>query len=133
MNMRRCGVVLLSLVAVGLLSGCFLFANRPPEAAFTIVYNVDPADLMLIELDASASSDPDEDEIVSYSWVFVDDVTIISPMEETKTVSVPTMRIRYDVEGVYTVTLLVRDALGNSSDPVTQTVTLPNVPVGPTE
>jgi len=133
MNTRRWLAACLLILALAALTGCFLLGNREPEAAFVVTYDVDPANPLVVDLDASASSDPDGDEIVAYSWVFGDDVTIITPMETTKTVSEPVLRVRYDVEGVYTVTLLVRDSLGNSSLPVMHTVMVPNVPVGPTE
>ena len=133
MYTRRWMAASLLILMLAALSGCFLFGNRNPEAAFTIVYDVDPTDPLVVELDASASSDPDGDAIVSYSWVFGDDVTIITPLEHTKVVGIPVLRVRYPVEDTYSVSLLVRDELGNSSLPVMDTVTVPNVPVAPTQ
>ena len=121
------------LLAAALLGGCFLFPNRPPEAAFVVGYDVDPGDPLIVELDASSSADPDGDPIVAFSWVFGDDVDIITPLEHTKLVEIPVIRVRYPVEGTYTVTLLVRDDQGNSSAPTSKTVTVPNLPVAPTQ
>lgn len=133
--MRRVkGSLVLAVLALSsLVGGCFLFGNRPPEAAFAIVYDVDPVDPLIVALDASASSDPDgAEDIVLYSWVFGDDVTILSPLEFTKSVQTPSIRVRYPVEGSYTATLVVRDSVGNSSLPISKQIIVPNVPVAPT-
>jgi len=132
--LRRKGFYLLvALACAALAGGCFLLPNRPPEASFVVTYGVDPADPMLVELDARASSDPDDDPIIEYLWTFGDDVTIVTPLEVSKLVTVPVLQIRYVTQGSYSVTLLVRDDQGNSSMPVSGTVTVPNVPVGPTQ
>ena len=134
MSRGRLLLVFAALLCVMLVGGCFLFPNRPPEASFIVRYDVDPGDTLVVELDASLSSDPDGDAIVAYSWIFGDDVTILTPLESTKLVEVPVIRVRYPFEDdPRTVTLLVRDEQGNSSAPVSQTVTVPNVPVGPTD
>ena len=124
-------LVLLGLVAFA--GGCFLFPNRPPEAIFVVDYNIDPEAPTVVELNASLSTDPDGDAIVSYMWVFGEDVEILSPLALTKTVDFPILRVRYPVEGEYTVQLLIRDERGAVSAPVFGTVTLPNVPVTPTQ
>ena len=122
------------LLLVALLGGCFLLSNRPPEAAFVIVYDVDAGDPLIVDLDASASIDPDGDSIVSYWWIFGEDVTILTPLEVTKFVTIPVIRVRYPFEGAYTVKLRVGDdQVENSvSEQVSKTIVLPNVPVAPT-
>ena len=131
---------ILALVATMFaLGGCFLFPNHPPIAAFTPIYGVDTEDPLVVRLDASASTDPDGDEIVAYSWTFFqedgqpeDHVTIL-PQEASKTTTDPVITVRFPVEGNYTVTLVVRDARGKDSDPVSLEVTVPYVPTSPTE
>ena len=128
---RRFGlvVVLLGALAVG---GCFLFPNLAPEAAFTVNYNTVENEPLVVELDASASSSPDGDEIEAYMWTFGDDVTIITPLDATKTVAVPVIAIKYPVEDTYTVTLAVREKPRQAGEPgkvstsVSQTITLPH-------
>lgn len=121
------------LLCVTFVGGCFLFPNRPPEAAFVVAYEVDPGDPLVVELDASSSADPDNDPIVHYLWNFGEDVTIITPLEYTKRVEIPLIRVRYPFEGAYTVTLRVRDEHLDISETVLRTVTVPNVPVTPTD
>ena len=131
----RVGCVVAVLFVAGMLGGCFLPTNRPPEALFTVTYNVDPADPLVVEFDASTSTDPDADGIVSHSWVFGELVNILSPFEDTlstATVATPILVVRYPVEGTYTISLLVRDEQGASSAPFSRTITLPNLPVEPT-
>jgi hypothetical protein len=132
MSRGRLLLVFAALLCVTLVGGCFLFPNRPPEASFVVRYDVDPGDAMVVELDASSSSDPDGDAVVGYSWVFGETVTILTPLESTKFVEVPVIRIRYPVEDTYDVTLLVHDERGSSSAPVSQTVIVPNLPMVPT-
>jgi len=130
-RLKRLGLflVLTCAVAVG---GCFLFPNLSPEAAFTVNYNTVENEPLIVELDASASSSPDGDEIEVYMWTFGDDVDIITPLEETKTVTIPVITIKYPLEGEYTVTLAVREKPrragepGKVSTPVSDTVTLPH-------
>jgi len=131
--LKRKGLVLVAVACAVMLGGCFLFQNRPPDAAFVVIYDVDPEDPMVVDLDATSSSDPDGDAIVEYSWTFGDDVAILTPLDVSKRVETPILRIRYPVEGTYNVSLLVRDALGNPSEIVSGTVIVPNVPVGPTD
>ena len=132
MNAKRWAIACTLLLASALLSGCFLLGNREPEAAFAVVYGVDPAEPLAVVLDASASVDPDGDVIAAYAWVFGDDVTILTPQVYTATVGDPILNIRFPVEGSYTVTLVVRDDSGASSLPVSETIVVPNVPVSPT-
>ncbi len=129
---------ILALVATMFaLGGCFLFPNHPPIAAFTTSLG-DPDDPLVVRLDASASTDPDGDEIVAYSWTFFQedgqpaDVTIL-PKDYTTSTTNPVITVRFPVEGNYTVTLVVRDARGKDSDPVSLEVTVPYVPTSPTE
>lgn len=121
------GIVLLA----GLLGGCFLLPNRPPEAMFVVRYDVDPADPLVVDLDASSSSDPDGDAIVAYAWIFGDDVTFLAPLEYTATVQTPVLRVRYQFEDTYSLTLVVHDERGASSSPFPKTISLPYVHVAP--
>jgi len=121
------GVLILSLFALG---GCFLFPNRPPVAEFTVLYNVVEGEPLVVDLDASASADPDDDEIVAYMWTFGDDVDILTPLETTKLVTVRVLRVHYPTAGTYSVQLRVRDARGADSTSVVQTIALPHVPAG---
>jgi len=120
----------LLLITLGAMAGCFLF-DRPPVASFVVVYNVTD-DLLVVDLDASSSSDPDDDEIAAYMWTFGDDVNIITPLDHTKLVTVPVLRVRYPTEGPYEITLFVRDDTGKTSEEgMTQTIVLPNLPMTP--
>ncbi len=138
MNRTRMFGVLLILAAALALGGCFLFPNHPPVAAFTPIYGVDTEDPLVVRLDASASTDPDGDEIVAYMWTFFQqdgqpaDVTIL-PKDYTTTTTDPVITVDFKVEGNYTVTLVVRDARGKDSDPVSLEVTVPYVPTNPTD
>ena len=106
------------LLACTALSGCFLFPNRPPVAVVAVHYNVNATDPMIVELDASASTDPDGDAIVQYKWVFYDDFTIIEPLAYSAVVSYPRLRVRCPNEGQYALGLVVVDDQGLSSDPL---------------
>jgi len=123
------GLIILGALAVG---GCFLFPNRPPVAEFNFIYNQDPDDPLVVVLDASASNDPDGDEIILYMWTFGEDVDIITPLELTKAVAVPIITVKYPVEGEYTVTLVVRDKRGKDSTQVSDKVLVPSEELGPT-
>jgi hypothetical protein len=120
---RLLGLASLLLVVLGI-GGCFLFPNHPPVASFTVVYGIDESDPLVVQLDASGSTDPDGDDIVSYMWSFGDNVTI-TPLDYSKTVSVPTITVRYPVEGKFTLTLVVVDSRGAMSDPVTADMEVP--------
>jgi len=117
-------VLLMAVIAVG---GCFLFPNNRPVASFTVTRSVNPdnPDPLVVVLDASASSDPDGDEILDYMWSFGDDVTILTPLEITKTLSVPVLTVRYPVEGTYHLTLVVVDSNDAPSDPVSTDMQVP--------
>ena len=117
---------------LGAVVGCFLLPNRPPVASFEVKYDVDLEDAMVVDLDASTSSDPDGDAISTYMWTFGDDVDIITPLDFSKSVNVPVLRVRYPDSYEYTIQLLVIDERGAASDPVTQQIILPYVPIGPT-
>lgn len=125
---RRYGLVLVLLgtLAIG---GCFLFPNLPPVASFEVLPV--PGEPLVVVLDASASSSPDGDEIEAYMWTFGDDVTILTPLHESKSVPFPVITVRYPVEGTYTVTLKVReekrsgDQFAEESEQISETITLP--------
>jgi len=117
-----------------LLGGCFLLPNREPTAAFVINYGVDAEDPLVVELDATPSTDPDDDPIVGYMWAFTGDEDgpqIIDPLVHSAVRSTPRLLLRYPVEGTYQVQLLVRDERGASSEPASATVIVPNIPVEP--
>jgi hypothetical protein len=97
-----------------LVAGCFLL-SRPPTASFVVVFNV-TEDPLVVDLDASSSSDPDGDAIAAYMWTFGDDVEILTPLEYSKLVTVPILRVRYPVEDEYTIQLFVRDERGLTSE-----------------
>jgi hypothetical protein len=106
------------LLACAALSGCFLFPNRPPVAVVAVHYNVNATDPMVVELDASGSTDPDGDAILQYKWVFYDNFTIIEPLAYSAVVSYPKLRVRCPNEGQYALGLVVVDDQGLSSDPL---------------
>jgi len=120
------GLLLLAVAGVG---GCFLFPNHPPVASFTVTRGVDETDTssqMVVVLDASGSTDPDGDKITSYMWIFGDDVAILTPLATTKTVTVPTIKVKYPVQTTDSkVQLVVVDSRGAMSDPVSQDITVP--------
>ncbi len=121
------------LLAVSVVSsGCFLFPNHPPVAEFGVEYDV-TEDPLVVRLDASMSSDPDGDAIADYMWTFGEDVEILTPLEFSKTVTVPILLVRYPEEGAYTVELLVVDEHGLMADPppFTMQVVVPSIPVEP--
>jgi hypothetical protein len=128
---RRAALAALSVGGlVVLLTACSLIP-QPPVASFVVEYNV-TADVMVVDLNASSSSDPNEDAIVSYMWAFDDDVDIIAPLDFSKTVSTPVLQVRFPDEGEYVIQLLVIDESGAMSAPVIQTITLPVIVVDPT-
>lgn len=129
---RRATLATLSVgVLTVLLTGCSLFP-QPPVASFVVEYNV-TADVMVVNLNASSSSDPNDDAIVSYMWAFDDDVDVISPLDYSKTLSTPLLQVRFPDEGEYVIQLLVVDETGAMSAPLIQTITLPVIVVDPTE
>jgi PKD repeat protein len=122
---KRRLVLALGVLGCLLLAGCELF-QQPPVASFVVDYDVDLTDPMVVDLNASASSDPNGDAITAYMWTFGDDVTILTPLDTTKTVTVPVLRVRYPHQETYPVQLLVRNELGETSTIVSGTVTLPH-------
>ena len=106
------------ILACAALSGCFLFPNRAPVAIVAVHYNVNATDPMVVDLDASGSTDPDGDAIVQCKWVFHDDFTIIEPLAYSTVVSYPKLRVRCPNEGQYVLGLVVVDDQGLSSDPL---------------
>jgi len=84
-------------------------------------------------LDGASSWDPDGDAIADYMWTFGEDVEILTPLEFSKTVTVPILLVRYPEEGAYTVELLVVDEHGLMADPppFTMQVVVPSIPVEP--
>lgn len=122
------GSLIIGSCLLTVLSGCaLLYRNRPPIASFDVLYGANPDDPMVVLLDASGSSDPDGDSIVSYRWLFGDDVQILTPLAYSKTVDVDVLEVRYPEEGQYTVTLVVDDEHGAVSQPVTRLVVLPHI------
>lgn len=122
-KLRRLGLVILLLGAVAL-GGCFLFPNHPPVADVTVTYSSE--DPLVVDLDASGSTDEDGDEIVAYMWSFGDDdVEIIAPLTSSATVTVPVITVNFRFEGKYDVTLVVKDARGKLSTPLTMEITVP--------
>ena len=133
MHRARWIVGLVALLATGaLVAGCFLF-NLPPTASFVVVYNV-TEDPLVVDLDASSSSDPDGDAITAYWWTFGETgVDILTPLVHyTGRVDVPIIRVRFAFEGEHEVTLLVTDERGANAEAVhSETIILPNPPAGP--
>ncbi len=125
MSMRRCLSLVLCIAACAALSGCFLFPNRPPVAAFVPLYNVDVEDPMVVALDASTSADPDGDAITRYMWAFSDDLALVEPLAFSTVADHPILRVRCPNEGQYTVTLVVADTNGLLSEPLSRTITVP--------
>ncbi len=125
MSMRRCLSLVLCIAACAALSGCFLFPNRPPVAAFVPHYNVVVEDPMVVDLDASGSTDPDSDAITRYMWTFSDDLVLVEPLAFSTVADHSVLRVRCPNEGQYTATLVVVDANGLWSEPLTGTITVP--------
>lgn len=128
---RTCLVLLVLGVLSVVVAGCFLFPNRPPIAAARVVYGVDPSDPMVVDLDASASSDPDGDAISLYQWAFDDDLDLIAPTVYTTVQTASRIRVRCPVEGTYNAQLVVVDERGRGSAPLTGiSITVPQAPAG---
>ena len=126
-KLRRLGLVILLLGAVAL-GGCFLFPNHSPIADVTVTYSSE--DPLVVDLDASGSTDEDGDEIVAYMWSFGDDdVEIIAPLTSSATVTEELITVNFRFEGTYDVTLVVKDARGKLSEalPIEITVPLPEL------
>ena len=95
--------------------------NNPPRARPGGPYEAERA----VTFDGSASTDVDNDLPLTYAWTFGDGTTG-GGVQPTKT---------YARNGTYAVTLVVTDALGLASEPVSTTATIaniaPNVSAGP--
>ncbi len=135
-SVQRAGLAALLLgLSAALLTGCFLLPNRPPVASFVVIYNT-TEDPLVVELDASSSSDPDGDIIATYMWAFITDdpegPEIIEPVAFSSVRSTSTLLLRYPAEDASQIQLLVIDERGAMSDPVTQHITVPNIPMEPT-
>lgn len=123
-------LICLLLIGVMMVGGCFLFPNHPPVASFTATRGEDPnnpQDQLVVRLDASGSTDPDGDDIVSYMWTLGDDgVERVGPLETTMTVYEAVILVKYQVEvSDIDVTLVVVDSRNAMSDPITQTISVP--------
>ena len=127
MNRWRLAALAVLLLAVAGIGGCFLFPNHAPVASFTVEQNTDTPDPMVVVLDASGSTDPDNDEIVKYMWAFEEDgVTAIAPLASSKTVTYPVLTVKYNVQvRSSTVELVVVDSRGGTSDPVSKEIMVP--------
>lgn len=121
-KLRRLGLVLLLLGAIAL-GGCFLFPNHSPIADVTVTYSSE--DPLVVDLDASGSTDEDGDEIVAYMWVFGGDVEIIAPLVSSATVTEELITVDFRFEDTYNVTLVVQDARGKLSEPLPIEITVP--------
>ncbi|MFH0891866.1 MAG: PKD domain-containing protein [Candidatus Falkowbacteria bacterium] len=98
--------------------------NQPPTATTCGDQTATPG--VVTTLDASASSDPEENYPLTYTWTLVsapagssvslDDPTAVSPS------------FTPDLPGAYVFELVVADSLGSASAPVTVTVTSVNNP-----
>jgi len=130
MNRWRLAALAVLLLAVAGIGGCFLFPNHAPVASFTVEQNADTPDPMVVVLDASGSTDPDNDEIVEYMWAFEEEgVTIIppvAPLGTTMTVADKVLTVRYVVETTDSkVELVVVDSNGAMSDPLSKEIQVP--------
>ena len=122
-KLRRLGLVIL-LIGTVALGGCFLFPNHPPIASITVTYSSE--DPLVVDLDASGSTDEDGDEIVAYMWVFGGDgAVIIAPLTLSATVTVPVITVDFQFQGTRNVTLVVQDAREMLSVPLTIEITVP--------
>lgn len=122
-KLRRLGLAIL-LIGTVALGGCFLFPNHSPIADVTIANSSEGP--LVLDLDASGSTDEDGDEIVAYMWSFgEDDVEIIAPLTHSATVTVPVITVNFRFEGTYDVTLVVQDAIGKLSTPLPIEITVP--------
>ena len=127
-KLRRLGLVILLLGAIAL-GGCFRFPNHSPIADVTIANSSEGP--LVLDLDASGSTDEDGDEIVAYMWSFGDDdVEIITPPEidglvTSATVTEELITVNFRFEDTYNVTLVVQDARGKLSTPLPIELTVP--------
>jgi len=130
---RAALATLFVLAALVLVTGCFLLPNRAPTAAFVVNYRVTP-DPLIVELDASTSSDPDGDAIASYLWTFGEvGADVLTPLVAYSGVAhVPVILVRFPEEGIHEVELLVIDERGAASETTFSIdVIVPNITVEP--
>jgi glucose/arabinose dehydrogenase/Ca2+-binding RTX toxin-like protein len=86
--------------------------NRSPTAELSAnPTSGDPP--LTVNFDASASSDPDAGDTLSYIWDFGEDP------DDTQTTSTPTISHTYLTEGTFTASVSVKDNHGALSDPKT--------------
>jgi glucose/arabinose dehydrogenase len=86
-------------------------ANRPPTAELTADPTSGPSPLT-VDFDASASSDPDTGDTLTYIWDFGDG-------SATRRTSTPKTSYTYSTEGAFSASLRVEDNHGAVSDPKT--------------
>jgi len=91
--------------------------NRPPVASFT-VSPTDPTPGSVVQLNASASTDPDGDPIVEYAWDLGDGSPVLYGVNQTHA---------FATEGTYVVTLTVTDSQGDTGT-TTRNVVVSDVP-----
>ncbi len=88
-----------------------LAIGDPPSAAFSATPRSGAAPLQ-VQLDASASSDPDGD-IAYYSWALRDeDWSVMSPAAQTRASGSPLLNWELNADGMYLLRLTVYDACG---------------------
>jgi PKD repeat protein/glucose/arabinose dehydrogenase len=97
--------------------------NQAPTAALRADVTSGPVPLT-VTFDASASSDPDQGDTLTYLWDFGDG---FSSTESTS----PTMTRVYSTPGTFTTTLTVRDNHGATSAPATIQIQVGNLLVVP--
>ncbi len=97
--------------------------NQAPTAAVTADVTSGPAPLT-VNFDASASSDPDQGDTLTYVWDFGDGTS------STETTSATVTHV-YSTPGAFTATLTVRDNHGATSAPATIQIQVGNPLVVP--
>jgi len=112
--MRKLAVVgTLGLLAV-MLAGCMALFNRPPVASFTWS-PAEPYAAQDVTFDATASYDPDQNEITEYLWDFGDGTKASGSI----------VHHTYQDNGTYSVTLTVMDRCGKK-DSLTKKISVLN-------
>lgn len=96
-------VVFLGLLAI-LLAGCMAIFNKPPVPVFTW-FPRQPYAGDLVTFDGRNSYDPDNDRIIEYLWDFGDGNKATGPL----------VHHIYQDNGVYSVTLTVKDRFGKKA------------------
>lgn len=134
MNKGRWIVGFVALLGtLAFVAGCFLL-NRPPIASFVVNYNT-TEDPLVVELDASLSSDPDGDAITTYMWAFVMDdpegPEVLAPLAFSAVRQTPVLLLRFPVEGTAEIQLVVVDERATSSEVAAAPVVVPSIDVEP--